>query len=84
MYRKQHIGQLTINGFHVHFWGSLYPDNRLVLLAELIPWQKKEDTYAPQFSATAGATEKPVRLALGSLYIKQLLGLTDEETVLQI
>jgi len=31
-----------------------------------------------------GAPAKPVRLAFGSLYIKQRLELTDEETVLQI
>jgi hypothetical protein len=31
-----------------------------------------------------GAPAKPVRLAFGSLYIKQRLRLTDEETVLQI
>ncbi|MEA5417198.1 transposase, partial [Synechococcus sp. BA-132 BA5] len=84
MYRTQHNGQLSITNFHVHFGGTLDPDNRWVLLAELIPWQELEKTYAPQFSANVGAPAKPVRLAFGSLYIKQRLGLTDEETVLQI
>lgn len=84
MYRKQYTGHLSINDFHVPFSGSLDPENRWVLLAELIPWQELEDTYAPQFSATVGAPAKPVRLAFGALYIKQRLGLTDEETVLQI
>jgi hypothetical protein len=55
-----------------------------VLLAELIPCQELEEAYAPQFSANLDAPAKPVRLAFGSLYIKQRLGLTDEETVLQI
>ena len=64
--------------------GTLDPDNRWVLLAELIPWQELEEAYAPQFSANVGAPAKPVRLAFGSLYIKQRLGLTDEETVLQL
>ena len=40
--------------------------------------------YVPQFSPTTGAPAKPVRLALGALFIKQRLGLTDEETVEQI
>jgi IS5 family transposase len=84
MYRKQHNGQLSVKDFHVPFWGTLDPDNRWVLLAVLIPWQKLEEAYAPQFSANVGAPAKPVRLAPGSLYIKQRLGLTDEETVLQI
>lgn len=84
MYRTQHNGQLSIMDFHVPFGGTLDPDNRWVLLAELLPWQELEEAYAPQFSANEGAPAKPVRLAFGSLYIKQRLGLTDEETVLQI
>ena len=84
MYRKHHNGQLSIKEFHVPFCGTLDPENRWVLLAELIPWQELEEAYAPQFSANVGAPAKPVRLAFGSLYIKQRLGLTDEETVLQI
>ena len=84
MYRKQNNGQLSINEFHLPFGGKLDPDNRWVLLSELIPWQELEETYAPQFNATIGAPAKPVRLAFGSLYIKQRLGLTDEETVHQI
>ena len=84
MYRTQHNGQLAITDFHVPFGGTLDPDNRWVLLAELIPWQDLEEAYAPQFSANVGAPAKPVRLAFGSLYIKQRLELTDEETVLQI
>lgn len=84
MYRKQYIRQLSIEDFHVPFGGTLDPGNRWVLLAELIPWQEMEDAYAPQFSVNVGTPAKPVRLAFGSLYIKQRLGLTDEETVLQI
>lgn len=84
MYRKQHHGQLSIEAFHLPFGGTLDPANRWVLLEKLIPWQELEETYAPQFSANVGAPAKPVRLAFGSLYIKQRLGLTDEETVLQI
>ena len=84
MYRTKNKCQLSINEFHLPFGGKLDPDNRWVLLSELIPWQELEETYAPQFNATIGAPAKPVRLAFGSLYIKQRLGLTDEETVHQI
>jgi hypothetical protein len=84
MCRKQHNGQLSSKELHVLFGGSLDPDNRWVQLAELFPWQELEETYAPQFSVNVGAPAKPVRLAFGSLYIKQRLGLADEETVLQI
>ncbi|HBH73720.1 MAG TPA: hypothetical protein DDY43_09825 [Synechococcales bacterium UBA10510] len=84
MYRKQHHGRLSLEAFHLLFGGTLDPANRWVLLAELISWQELEKAYTPQFSANVEAPAKPIRLAFGSLYIKQRLGLTDEETVLQI
>ena len=49
-----------------------------------MPWEELEEAYAPQFNATIGAPAKPLRLAFGALYVKQRLGLTDEETVDQI
>jgi IS5 family transposase len=55
-----------------------------VLFASLMPWEELEETYASQFNPTTGAPAKPVRLAFGALFIKQPLGLTDEETVEQI
>ena len=66
------------------FGGILDPANRWVLFSSLMPWEELEATYAPQFSPTTGAPAKPVRLALGALFIKQRLGLIDEETVEQI
>ena len=66
------------------FGGTLDPENRWVLFSSLMPWEELEATYAPQFSPTTGAPAKPVRLAFGALFIKQRLGLTDEETVEQI
>jgi len=64
--------------------GKLDPDNLWVLFSSLMPWEALEETYAPQFNSTTGAPAKPVRLAFGALFIKQRLGLTDEETVEQI
>lgn len=66
------------------FGGTLDPDNRWVLFSSLMPWEELEEAYAPQFNSTTGAPAKPVRLAFGALFIKQRLGLTDEETVEQI
>lgn len=84
MNRIHHNGQLTIEEFHVPFSGTLDSDNRWVLFSYLMPWEALEETYAPQFNPTTGAPAKPVRLAFGALFIKQRLGLTDEETVEQI
>ena len=84
MYRKHHNGQLSFEEFHVPFGGTLDPDNRWVLFSRLMPWEELEETYAPQFNPTTGAPAKPVRLAFGALFIKQRLGLSEEETVEQI
>jgi hypothetical protein len=84
MYRKRHNGQLSIEEFHVPFGGTLDPNNRWVVFSSLMPWDELEETYALQFSTTTGAPAKSVRLAFGALFIKQRLGLTDEETVEQI
>ena len=81
MYKKQHNGQLSIEEFHIPFGGRLDPENRWVLFSSLMPWEELEETYAPQFSPTTGAPAKPIRLAFGALFIKQRLGLSDEETV---
>jgi IS5 family transposase len=84
MYRKYHNGQLSIEEFHVLFGGMLDPNNLWVVFCSLMPWEELEETYAPQFSPTTGAPANSVRLAFGALFIKQRLGLTDEETVEQI
>jgi IS5 family transposase len=62
----------------------LNSDNRWVIFSSLMLWEELEETYAPQFNPTSGAPAKPVRLEFGALFIKQRLGLTDEETFEQI
>ncbi|QPN67087.1 transposase [Synechococcus sp. CBW1006] len=84
MYRRHNNGQISIKEFHLPFGGTLDPENRWVQLEGLIPWDELEETYATQFSSTIGAPANSVRMAFGALYIKQKLGLTDEETVHQI
>jgi IS5 family transposase len=84
MYREHHNEQLSIKEFHVPFGGTLDPANRLVLFATLLPSDEIEEAYVPQFSPTTGAPAKPARLAFRALFIKQRLGLSDEETVEQI
>jgi hypothetical protein len=58
--------------------------NRWVNFSALMPWVELEETNATQFNPTSGAPAKPVRVAFGTQFIKQRLGLTDEETVEQI
>ena len=81
MYLFQHNGQLSIEEFFHPFGGQLDPDNRWVVMSGIIPWEKLEGQYAPQFNPTIGAPAKPFRMALAALCIQQRLGLTDRDTV---
>jgi IS5 family transposase len=76
--------QLTFENFHLPFGGNLDPENRWVRLADVIPWHVAETMYAKNFMSKRGAPALTVRMALGSLIIKEKLGLSDIETVEQI
>ena len=64
--------------------GRLSEDNRWVIMAKIIPWAECEEKYAALFSEQMGAPAKTFRMALGSLIIKEKLGISDIETVEQI
>lgn len=83
MYRRN-PGQLEFENFDLPFGGSLSVENRWVRLSSHLPWEEIECNYSKNFSTAMGAPAKSVRMALGSLIIKEKLGLTDEETVEQI
>ena len=84
MYRAPSPGQLSFENFYLPFGGKLRHDNRWVLFANMIPWEEFEAAYAQQFSAGMGAPAKPFRMALGSLIIKEFLGISDVETIEQL
>ena len=84
MYRKSSKSQISASNFLLPFEGKLSPDNRWVIMADLIPWQEFESEYASLFSEETGAPAKSFRMALGALIIKEKLGISDRETVEQI
>jgi hypothetical protein len=85
MYRQNETEIVTTENPELKFEGKLAKDNRWVIMSELIPWQEFEEEYAKNFSETGmGAPAKPFRIALGSLIIKERLGISDRETVEQI
>ncbi len=53
-------------------------------MANLIPWDEFEEEYAKNFAGDIGASALPFPMALGSLIIKEKLGISDRETVEQI
>ena len=84
MYRKSKQPDLTPEKFELPFEGKLSPENRWVIMADLIPWSEFENEYAENFSEKMGAIAKPFRMALGALIIKEKLGNSDRETIEQI
>ena len=85
MYRKNDANQLQFEDFYLPFSGKLRSDNRWVVLSGQIPWKQIEQAYSANFSdSKVGCPAKSARIALGSLIIKERLGTTDRETVLQI
>ncbi len=84
MYRHDE-NQLEFENFGLPFSGKLRSDNRWVKLAKLIPWGEFESNYARTLKNSGhGPPAKSVRVALGSLIIKERLRTSDEETVEQI
>ena len=84
MYRKSQEPPITPENFELSPGTKLSPHNRWVIMAELIPWDECEEEYATLFDAEKGAPAKSFRMALGSLIIKEQLGVSDRETVEQI
>ena len=84
MYRKSDQPELTPSKFELPVVVELSPDNRWIMMAELIPWLEFESEYVENFSEKMGAPAKPFRMALGALIIKETLGISDRETVEQI
>jgi len=84
MYRDYRDQQEFVD-FYLPFGGKMRKDNRWVKLAELVPWEEAEEPYKGSLANTGmGQPAKDSRIAFGALLIKEILGLTDEETVLQI
>ena len=84
MYRKADSSPTPPENFELPFEGKLSQDNRWVIMANLIPWDEFEEEYAKNFSSDMGAPALPFRIALGSLIIKEKLGISDRETVEQL
>jgi len=75
--------QLSMYPSFFTYQPKLDPNNRWIILSELVPWEEIEEKYSPLF-AEDGAPAIPIRIAVGSLIIKERLGLTDDDTVYSI
>src|SRR5699024_7010455 len=85
MYEHNERQLIMPDEFFLPFGGRLNPDNRWVVMAQFIPWAELEDEYVQTLNdLKQGNKAYSVRMALGSLIIKERLGLSDMETVEQI
>ena len=81
MYRKSHHDD-ELPEIGLYFEGRLNPENRWVKMAERLPWQELEADYAKHFkSCGRGEVALNVRVAMGALLIKEILGLSDRAVV---
>lgn len=77
--------QGILPGFETPFTQKLDPNNRWVLLAQRIPWDKIASIYNKQMSGSSeGRPPLSARLVIGALFIKHFNNWDDRETILQI
>ena len=76
--------QLTLEEFKHPFHQQLNPENRWVVLAELVPWDELARIYATNLNPKAGRLSVDIRMVLGALIIKHKLKLSDRDTVAMI
>ena len=76
--------QISLYDFGQRSGLELDPENRWVKMARMINWDEIEEKHKGIYCEDNGAPAKPIRLAIGSLIIKQIEGLTDEKLVLHI
>ena len=81
--RKRAQTELEFVEFQGALGSHLRSDNRWVRLAGLVPWDQFEQQYASNFS-DQGNEALPFRVPLGSLIVKEQLGLSDRDVVLAI
>lgn len=79
MYRTAD-SQLSVYDYLPPYHGELSPQNRWVRLAEAIDWAAFEAEYSALF-ARGGKVAIPARVALGSLIVREVCGVTDRQTV---
>lgn len=85
MYQSNEGQLLLPDDFFLPLGGKLDKNNRWVLLASLVPWERMETLYAKWFKKSIrGEKALPIRVALGSLLIQERGQHSDRETLLQI
>ena len=81
MIRYKSQKQLSIEEFKTPFQANMDKGNRWVQLAEELPWDAMADIYYKNLSKKMGAPAIDARIVLGSMIIKHMLKLDDQEAI---
>ena len=74
----QSSGQHQTNFFGSDLLLQLDPNDPLLQLAAVIPWQNFDQSFSKYYAKNIGAPSKPIRLMVGLLLLKSLRNLSDE------
>jgi len=81
MYKPIDKSQHSFLDFNQPMGLQMDPNNRWIKMADNIPWDVFEESYAKLFPSATGNVAKPLRLALGSLIIQTKYQFPDLELV---
>jgi hypothetical protein len=84
MVRYKPKAQLFLEGFETPFSQKLSANNRWVILAQIIPWDKLADVYYRELPSKLGPPTLDARMVIGAVIIKHMLNIDDREVVQQI
>lgn len=84
MIRYKPKAQLFLEGFETPFSQNLSANNRWVILAQMIPWDKLADVYYRELRSKEGPPTLDARMVIGAVIIKHMLNIDDREVVQQI
>ncbi len=73
--------QISIEDFIQPFGGTLSKENRWVKLAYFLPWDEMVSVYVKNMSQKMGRKAVDPRVAVGTLIIRHIKGMTDEDTI---
>jgi hypothetical protein len=76
--------QVSIDDFLIPYGKKLDLNNRWIKLAKLIPWDVLAKIYNKNMSTNMGRKGLNPRIAIGSIIIKHMKGLSDEDTIVEI
>lgn len=74
----------TLSFFRTPIDKQLDPRNRWVEMAQVVPWDQLATVFFSRMSKDQGRASVDLRIVLGALLVKHIMGLSDEDTILYI